>query len=356
MLRVASFEAFGVGAGRADLCRVWVTARPRLRSRDREAKVAASDRRMLSRCEGERGQAVVFVVVALTVLMAMAAFGIDVGSWYQTKRHDQAVADAAALAGAQALPDDPAAAVAAALDYGNRNGLNLSSGDVSISTDRTSSDTITVSFTRPAPTFFARVVGLNSVTIGATAAARSDVTGAARWVAPIAVSSKHPMLQCNPPPCSGNTQLTLISLKNPGSANAAGNFTLLDLIPGDNGNIGNSTLADWLQNGYDQAMPLGIYDGAPGTDFNSSTFDQALQNKIGTEILFPVYQPPVFLGGSNASFNIIGWVGFRISGYGVGGNSGTITGSFTRYIAEGLQATNPNSQTDFGARTVQLVR
>ena len=42
------------------------------------------------------------------VLLGMAAVGIDVGSWYQAQRHDQSVADAAALAGAQALPDDPA--------------------------------------------------------------------------------------------------------------------------------------------------------------------------------------------------------------------------------------------------------
>ena len=47
----------------------------------------------------ERGQAFVLVVASLVVLLGMAALGIDVGSWYKAQRHDQAVADAAALAG-----------------------------------------------------------------------------------------------------------------------------------------------------------------------------------------------------------------------------------------------------------------
>ena len=73
----------------------------------------------------ERGQAFVLTVVALVVLLGMAAVGIDVGSWYKAQRHDQAVADAAALAGSQALPDDPAQAVSLAIDYANRNGVSI---------------------------------------------------------------------------------------------------------------------------------------------------------------------------------------------------------------------------------------
>lgn len=232
-------------------------------------------------------------IFALTVLLGMAALAIDVGSWYQTKRHDQAVADAAALAGAQALPDDPAQATTLALDYANKNGFNLPTNDVSVTSDLVANDTINVSFTHPSPTIFAGVLGINSVTIGATASARSDLPGAARWVAPIAVNRLHAMLQCTPPPCTGATQIDLVDLKQSGSANAAGNFTLLDLTGSSNGNIGNSTLTNRMESGYDQAMPLGTYTGAPGASFNSGPFDQALSDKIGSEVLFPVYQPPV---------------------------------------------------------------
>jgi hypothetical protein len=305
---------------------------------------------------GERGQVLVLNVLALVVLLGMSAFAIDVGSWYQTKRHDQAVADAAALAGAQALPDDPGQATTLALDYANKNGFNLPSSAVAISSDRSSNDTINIQFTHPSPTFFASVLGINTVTIGASAAARSDVPGAARWVAPIAVNRLHAMLQCHPPPCTAATQINLVDLKQSGSADAAGNFTLLDLTGSSSGNVGNSTLAAWMENGYDQAMQLGSYTGAPGADFNSGPFDGALSDRIGSEVLFPVYQPPVVQSGTNASFNIVGWVGFWITGYHAQGNSGVVYGHFDRYIAQGLQAVDPNSQPDLGARTIQLTR
>ncbi len=46
---------------------------------------------------------------ALVVMLGFAAFAIDVGRAYFAKRQLQASADAAALAGAQNLPDEAAA-------------------------------------------------------------------------------------------------------------------------------------------------------------------------------------------------------------------------------------------------------
>jgi hypothetical protein len=71
----------------------------------------------------------------------------------------------------------------------------------------------------------------------------------------------------------------------------------------------------------------------------------------GLRVLSPVVQ-----SGTNASFNIVGWVGFWITGYHAQGNSGVVYGHFDRYIAQGLQAVDPNSQPDLGARTIQLTR
>jgi Flp pilus assembly protein TadG len=311
-----------------------------------------SARRLLD----ERGQALVPVVAAMMVMLGMAGLVIDVGAWFHQQRAEQATADAAALAGAQALPDDPSQAVALALQYANKNGMSITSGDVGISTDRSANDTITVNVGAPAQTFFTQLFGVNSLTIHATAAARSDGISSARWVAPIVVPTTQPLLQCTPPPCAGATELSLLDLKQGGSSAGAGNFALLDLRQNGNGSPGNSTLADWMANGYDQAMPLGTYDGATGADFNSLLFNSALQDRVGTEVLFPVYQPPILLSGSNAQFNIVGWVGFLISGYQTHGSSGTVSGSFTRFIANGLEATTPSTQPDFGVRAVQLVK
>ena len=53
----------------------------------------------------QRGQAIVMVAVALVVLMGCAALTIDLGYAWYAKRELQATVDAAALAGAQELPN-----------------------------------------------------------------------------------------------------------------------------------------------------------------------------------------------------------------------------------------------------------
>src|SRR5439155_4828311 len=261
---------------------------------------------------GERGQAFVLTVASLVVLLGMAALGIDVGSWYKAQRHDQAVADAAALAGSQALPDDPAQAVGLALDYAHRNGMTITSSDVTITSKNVANDTIKVAFDKPESTVFAKVFGIDSVQVGARAVARAGLPGAAGYVAPIVVPITNPMLQCTPPPCTDPTQIFVADLHGPGSGDAAGSFALLDLIPGDNGSVGSGILSDWMLNGNDADMPLGIYEAVPSTKYNSSAFQGALHAKVGDDVLFPVYQPPIIYGGSNAQFNIIGWVAFHI--------------------------------------------
>jgi Flp pilus assembly protein TadG len=70
----------------------------------------------------ESGQVVVLLLLAfLVVLLGMAAMAIDVGSWYRADRALQSSVDAAALAAAQALPDDPGgASTLAAPSFGAR--------------------------------------------------------------------------------------------------------------------------------------------------------------------------------------------------------------------------------------------
>ena len=101
-------------------------------------------------------------------------------------------------------------------------------------------------------------------------------------------------------------------------------------------------------------MPLGIYDAVPSTKYNSSSFQDALTARTGDEVLFPVYQPPILLGGSNAQFDIIGWVAFHIDSQTTHGSSGSLTGHFTHFLAQGLEASDWNGH-DFGVRVVQLV-
>ena len=309
----------------------------------------------------ERGQAMVLTVVFLVVLLGMAAMVLDVGSWYRADRDTQSTADAAALAGAQALPEDPATARTLAQQYAAKNG-GLGSGTITISSKVVPNDTISVAVKRSAPGFFSKAVGVNSVSVGSTGVARSEGVTSVKYVAPIVVHYKHPLLNCTGPsshptcnPTFGvETTLDLEDLHQKGGGNGSGAFGLINLNYNDpSGNIGAGTLAGWLHDGFDQELPLGKYYSAPSANFNNSQFQASLDYVLGREVLFPVYR--LLTGpGSNAQYDIIGWVGFVITSYSATGSTGSLTGHFTSYTASGVQVTSGGNPY-FGVHKVELV-
>jgi hypothetical protein len=74
---------------------------------------------------------------------------------------------------------------------------------------------------------------------------------------------------------------------------------------------------------------------------------------MGEEMLFPVYRKLTGTG-SNAKYEIIGWVGFVITDMDLAGNKEKLYGYFTRVIWEGILSENP-AETDYGVRVVALV-
>jgi Flp pilus assembly protein TadG len=299
----------------------------------------------------QSGQALVLTVVFLVSMLGMSALVLDVGSWYRAKRNLQATADAAALAGAQALPDDPSGASSLANDYAGRNASDLATKDVSVGSNIVPNDRITVHVTRPSPGFFAKLFGIDSVNVGASATAQSEGMAQAKYVAPIAVKNTHPMLSGAGCPCFGQQNETTIPV---GTTGAPGAFALVNLLD-TQGTSGASTLADWIENGFQDYLPIGSYFSDPGVKFNSSQIQTALTQRIGTELLFPVYD--TLTGqGSNAQYHVIGWAAFHLESLNVQGTGGTITGYFTDITWDGIPATTPSGGgPNFGAHTVQLV-
>jgi len=307
------------------------------------------------RNNNERGQSMVLTVVFMVVLLGFAALVIDVGSWYRAHRAAQSTADASALAGAAVLPDT-AAATTLAKQYATKNGGSGSgiggSPQITFTQSGYEMDTITVKVTRPSPGFFAKVFGsaFGSVSVSGRATARAyNVQGIQNGIAPITVNYKHPLLNCtrgNNPTCNPTfgtpTQLTLEDIHTSGGKDAAGSFGLINLNGVQGGNVGAGTLADWLLHGYhDHDLLVGKYDSAPGANFNNSQFTGALDQKLGQELLFPVYR--LLKGpGSNAMYDIIGWVGFQIDSYSTSGSTGVINGHFTRYTTDGIPAESGN--------------
>ena len=294
----------------------------------------------------ERGQAMVLTLVFLTVLLAMSAAVIDVGAWYRAHRAVQATADASALAAVTSLPESTSQASTLALDYAGRNGAGVTGGDVVFSTTQVTNDTVQVTARRTVQGLFASLFGIGSVTARAHAKALVAVMGEARYAAPIGVDIKHPMLQCEPLPCFN--QQTQLDLQKTGP----GAFRLVN-IDGSHGGTSPDTLADWMLNGYDGYMPLNWYFSDPGAKFDSSHIQSALTTRIGTEMLFPVYDDTRG-HGSNFEYEVVGWVGFHLTGFVARGNSGKLDGYFTHVIWEGIQGERATDD-DFGARSVALV-
>ena len=123
---------------------------------------------------GETGQVLVFVVLAMVVLLAMTGFAIDVGRAYFTQRSMQASADAAALAGAQELPD-PGFAVSVADAYSGKNGgKNQDPGVDGVSTNIYTKclksapgcepvNAVVVEQTKSVSTLFASILGIDTI-------------------------------------------------------------------------------------------------------------------------------------------------------------------------------------------------
>ena len=133
----------------------------------------------------DNGQATVLTTLALVVLLGMAALVLDIGSWYRAAARRQSTADAAALAGAQALPYGPGPRDTLALQYVTKNGggARRSAHD---HVQRSPNDTIKVNVTSPAPGFFTKLFGVRTSPSGRTRP-RARASGRGEYVAPIGV-------------------------------------------------------------------------------------------------------------------------------------------------------------------------
>ena len=297
----------------------------------------------------DRGQATVLTLVFLVVLLGMAALVLDVGSWYRADRATQSTADAAALAGAQALPDDPGNANTLALQYVGKNGGGTPS--VSLSTKFLTNDTVKVNVSKPAPGVFTKLFGVRSVTVGSHASARASLMDQAKYVAPIGVNILNPKLKgTSTCPCFGSTNLTVLPL---GKTGAPGAFDLLN-IDESHGGTGPSILADWILKGYDGYLSLGDYFSDAGAKWNSSQVQDAIDQRLNTELLFPVYDT-IKGSGANAQYHVIAWVGFHMTAHEEHGSTGSITGWFTEVVWTGIASTSATGQPNLGARVVNLV-
>ncbi len=123
---------------------------------------------------GERGQALPLICFFMFTILGFAGLAIDLGNAYAQRRAVQNVADAAALAGAAAIP--AGTSTTAAQQMATKN--DKPSDTVTVSFNGT--DTVTVTVQRTAPAFLLRVLGKDSIPVSATAKATIETVGAVK--------------------------------------------------------------------------------------------------------------------------------------------------------------------------------
>jgi Flp pilus assembly protein TadG len=139
----------------------------------------------------ESGQVLVLAAVSMVMLLAVTGFALDIGHAYLVQRQLQAGVDAAALAGAQHLPV-AAEVIPVAHEYGPSTGAKNPTTTVTSATTTVTMrcvqsapgcqqasgnyNAVRVDSVAPVRTLFGRVIGINSITVRATATACSPCT------------------------------------------------------------------------------------------------------------------------------------------------------------------------------------
>ncbi len=118
---------------------------------------------------GERGQMIVTVALLSVFLMILLAIVVETAFIYIQRRNLQNAADAAALAGAQRLPDDPGGAIADAKAWAAKNVEGLTYNEAEVFDGNRAIRSVVK---KPAATIFGDWFGYGGFEISAKAAAR----------------------------------------------------------------------------------------------------------------------------------------------------------------------------------------
>ena len=328
----------------------------------------------------ENGQVAALMIFCLIALLGLSALVIDTGVWFQGKRGLQAQVDAAALAGAQGLPDASTAA-SLATQYAKANGA-VSDPTVTFP----SSGSVQVNETKPMDGIFSRVLGVLSVNVGANAVAAVKPLVAVKQVVPIAVSTSHPDLSCGAS-CFGQPATIKVGppfdLK-PDKADDKHDFCDGDCE--DDGDLGYATLislagknkkvvnlAALIQSGYGKDMALGSYkalkpkhyhvDDKGKADKNTQLMLDALDARLGTDLTLPVYAASYKKQDGDKDdtqevrpkkdlYPVVGWIGFTLDGVEIDHDKLLLHGKFTRIYRDGPEG--DAGQPDYSAASIDL--
>lgn len=300
------------------------------------------------RLRRQRGSVLVVVAAALVAILGLAALGTDVGRLYIERQRLVNAADAAALAAAQRLPNDPQGAVTNARTYLQRNGVNPDTAQITL-TD--SNHQITVNLPGQVGMTFARVIGIDSADVEGGAAARVANLSGTVGAVPLGVPQANWQVG----------QQVILKLDADSGTIAPGNYMALAL-----GKTGSSSYEANLRNGYQGWLRVNDWIATETGNMATPTV-RAINYRISQDpystwetvrrqsarlVVVPVLRD--YNVNGRGEVLIVGFAMFFIEkAEDKGSNKGEITGRFVRMVTEGeYSGTAP----DFGVYVTKLVR
>lgn len=271
----------------------------------------------------ESGSVVILLALSFVILMGAAGLVIDMGFIYSEKIKLSNALDAAALAGAQELPDKPILAEAVAKDYLTLNGIDPATVTIVISADHME---MTLTGVETVPHYFLKLLGFNETDVhGKSKIAIGPVSAVKGGLRPFAVED---FLY---------TYGDLVVLKEDGGDGYHGNYGAVAM-----GGSGASILKDNAINGYEGTIKIGdILDTEPG---NMATVVNALRPLLASD-------PESFDNHSKKSFRL--WTIPIVDSLMVDGRNDVTVTAFAQVFVEDM--VKQGGQVEIKARFIRFV-
>lgn len=299
----------------------------------------------------EKGSALIICVLALSAILMLAAFIIDLGLAFVTRQYLVNGVDAAALAGVQELPRSQSKSKEVAVSFAEQNGLAL--GELGVSFDE-DSKRIDVDANRRVQFFFGQLLNVLSVKIRASSSAAVLPVGGIRGAAPFAVVEQD---------FEYGVQYMLKFGAGSPDALGHGNFGILAL-----GGTGSKNYEENIREGYQGLLRVGdMVETEPGNKSGATargvkartnmcyhtpkcTYDH-FQPGCPRLIYVPVIEP--FDPHGRDLVRIKGFAAVFLEGTMGNGDESYVVGRFVEWI---VSADYIEGGKDFGLRTYKLVR
>ena len=298
----------------------------------------------------KKGSVAVITAVAILAVSGMTALVVDAGVLYLNRFQAANAADAAALAGGQELPGRPDEAISVAQNYASMNKKTDPTGTDKVDPVLSKNNTaLTVTVSRNVPLFFAKIWGLDSSTVQASATAEvQNYSGGERGIVPFGIEKQNFIF--------GQTY----TLKLGGGSGYNGNFQALAL-----GGSGASVYTSNIKNGFKGSFKAGDWiftetgnmsgPTAAGVSYRlgldpSATFD-TVETSSPRIIITPVLDSLLVSGREDVQ--IVGFAAFVLEGAGGGGNDSFVYGKFREMVIPG---DGSNAVTYYGLSVVRLTQ